>query len=82
MCPGVDPPEGDVALVYWSSDWSAVPEHRQRCQQSVQQHWIPLLLHALLMFGALMPTVLTCKDFCCASVLQFYMQLIKKNLSI
>ena len=44
---GTDPPEGNVPSLHRRPDWSPVLEHRERRQQGLQQHRLPVLLHAL-----------------------------------
>lgn len=44
---GTDPLEGDVPPLHRRPDRSPILEHWERCQQGLQQHWLPLLLHAL-----------------------------------
>ena len=44
---GPDPSQTDVPRRHRGADRPALPEHWQRCQQGLQQHWIPLLLHAV-----------------------------------
>ena len=44
---GADPPACHVSPVCGSADWPALPEDRQRRQQGLQQHGLPLLLYAL-----------------------------------
>ena len=47
LLPGPDPSQTDVPRRHRGADRPALPEHWQRCQQGLQQHWIPLLLHAV-----------------------------------
>lgn len=46
MSAGTDPLEGDVPPLHRRPYRSPVLEHRERRQQGVQQHRLPLLLHA------------------------------------